>query len=329
MADHYGNFNIYGYLTIGNELSGGYSFPITVTEEGDVLGVDTSGGVSFINLNESPYNFAKLSDIVPASGAPTYFQQLNDTPSDFSDSSGFVVTVNQLETDLEFTVPNRIFDRVEQTGHGFSVGQALYSTSGSYALALADASAPEKAESLGVVSRVVDSNTFDITFEGKITGLSGLTSGAVYFLSPLIPGALTTTKPSGLTIAKPMMVAINDTEAVVVNYVGYISLANATDAARYFVPNSLTVNADHVLTQNNFYLRVDTSGGDITVTLPLSTLNENRIYKIKKISNANKLFVVTSGGDSLLADSISTSLELNDLDAAEFIADGNTTWDVL
>jgi len=329
MSNHYGNYNIFGFLTIGDETSGGYSFPLSISDAGDVLGVDTSGGVSFINLNESPFNFAKLSDIVPASGAPTYFQQLNDTPSNFNNSSDLVVSVNQLETGLEFTVPNRIFDRVTQTGHGFTVGEALYTTSGSYALALADASNPEKAEALGVVSRVVDSNTFDITFEGRINGLSGLTSGSVYFLDPLIPGNLTTSKPSGLTIAKPMMIAINNTDAVVVNYVGYISLANATDASRYFVPNSKTKLTDYTLDQNDFYLRVDTSGGDVTVTLPLSSLNENRNYKIKKITDANILYVVPSGGDMIIANSITASFELINFDSAEFIADGSTNWDVL
>ena len=328
MPDIYGNLNIFGIITVGEEISGGFSLPTEITIQGDVIGIKPDNTVGFINLNESPYNYAKLSDIVAASGAPTYFQQLNDTPSSFTNSSNLVVTVNDAETDLEFTIPNKIFDRINQTSHGFDVGDALYSTSGSFALAIADTSNPGKAEVLGVVSKVLDADNFDITYEGRISGLSGLTSGAVYFLSPLVPGMLTTSKPSGLTIAKPVMVAINDTEAVVVNYVGYVSLANATDAARYFVPNSKTKNSDYTLDQNDYYVRVDTSSGDITLTLPLSSLNENRKYKIKKISNSNKLFVVTTGGDTILSDSSSTSLEMNDLDAAEFIADGNTTWDV-
>jgi hypothetical protein len=330
MSEHYGDLDVYGKITINGDISGGYSLPTATTQEGDVVGVTPEGEVEFINLNESPYNYAKLSDIVEASGAPTYFQQLNDTPADFSDAQDLSVRVNASETDLEFVVPNSIWDRVEQTGHGFDVGDSLYVTSGgAYALALASTSNPEMAESVGMVSQVVDANTFDITFEGHIGGLSGLTSGGVYFLSPLIPGKKTLTKPNGLSIAKPMMVALNETEGIVVNYVGYVSLANATDAARYFVPNAKTITGDYTLQQNNYFLRVDTSGGDVTVTLPLSLLNENRIYKIKKISNANKLFVVTTSGDTLLADSISTSLELNDLDAAEFIADGSTNWDVL
>lgn len=328
MSNHYGNLNIFGFLTIGDEASGGYSLPLTITNQGDVLGVNPLGDVDFINLNESPYNFAKLSDIVPASGAPTYFQQLNDTPANFSNSSDLIVTVNEFETDLEFTAPNRIFDRVNQPSHGFNVGDALYTASGSYALALADTNNPEKAEALGVVSRVLDSNTFDITFEGYIGGLNGLISGAVYFLSPLIPGNLTTSKPNGLTIAKPMMVALSDTEAVVVNYVGYVSLANATDAARNFVPSSKTVDSSYYeITQTDYYIRVDTTSNNVNLVLPNSTINENRIYKIKKISNLNVLYINVSGADNILYDTLTTSVEISGFGSIEFISDGSGTWD--
>lgn len=330
MSKHYGDLDIYGKITINGDISGGYSLPNIITKQGDVIGVTEEGDVDFINLNASPYNYAKLSDIVEASGAPTYFQQLKDTPDNFTNSQNLSIRVDESETKLESVAPNSIWDRVEQTGHGFSVGDSLYVTSGgAYALALASTSNPEMAESVGLVSRVLDTDTFDVTFEGYINNLSGLVSGGVYFLSPLFPGKTTTSKPSGLTIAKPQMVALSDTEAIVVNYVGYVSLANATDAARYFVPNAKTITTDRTLIDTDFFIRADTSAGSITITLPPSVVSENRIYKIKKVASNNKVFVVTSGSDKLLADGLSSTLELNDLDAAEFVADGGTKWDVL
>ena len=47
-----------------------------------------------------------------------------------------------------------------------------------------------------MVSRVIDANIFEITLSGEVSGLTGLTAGEVYFLSPITAGATTTTEPS-------------------------------------------------------------------------------------------------------------------------------------
>lgn len=329
MPDIYGNLNVFGNLTIGEELSGGYTLPVTINNIGDVIGILPDNSVGFINLNESPYNYAKLSDIVEASGAPTYFQQLNDTPSDFTGSEDFVVSVNSDANALEFRIPNKIFDRIVQSSHGFSVGQALYTINGEFDLALASNTNPERAEVLGVVSNVIDADTFDIVYEGRVSGLTGLNPGSVYFLSPLIPGHLTTNKPSGLSIAKPVMVAIDSSEAVVVNYVGYISLANATDAARYFVSSRTEINDDYSLLEDDFYIRADTSSNNITITLPPATTNGNRIYKIKKVSSTNSVFVVVSGSDLILDNGLVSQVTLSNYESVELVSNGDSTWDVV
>lgn len=101
-------------------------------------------------------------------------------------------------------------DKVTQVGHGFDEGDVLYYTGSAYAKAKADTSAT--AEVVGMVSRVIDVDTFEITLEGKVTGLTGLTAGEVYFLSPTVSGAITATEPSVLGhVSLPIGVAISAT----------------------------------------------------------------------------------------------------------------------
>lgn len=101
-------------------------------------------------------------------------------------------------------------DKVTQTAHGFSVGEILYYTGTAYARGLANAA--NTSEIVGMVSRVIDANIFEITLEGKVTGLTGLTAGEAYFLSPTVSGAITATEPTVLGhVSLPIGVAISAT----------------------------------------------------------------------------------------------------------------------
>jgi hypothetical protein len=86
-------------------------------------------------------------------------------------------------------------DRVTQNSHGFAVGDVLYLNGATYTKARADAA--NTAEVVGMVSRYIDANTFEITLSGEVSQLTGpLTAGEVYFLSPSTAGATTATEPS-------------------------------------------------------------------------------------------------------------------------------------
>lgn len=101
-------------------------------------------------------------------------------------------------------------DQITQVAHSFSVGQALYLNGATYALAKADTSAT--AEVVGVVSRVISANIFEITLSGEVTGLAGLTAGGVYFLSSATAGLLTLTEPSTVgEVSVPVGVASGTT----------------------------------------------------------------------------------------------------------------------
>ena len=106
---------------------------------------------------------------------------------------------------------------VTQTSHGLSVQNLVRLNSvGNYIKALADSDSNQ--EVIGIVSSVTDTNNFTISLPGShITGLTGLTSGTLYFLSDSVSGAMVTTAP---TISKPVLVAITDTKGIFVNYRG-------------------------------------------------------------------------------------------------------------
>jgi collagen type VII alpha len=103
---------------------------------------------------------------------------------------------------------------VEQTGHGFSVGDVIRND-GDDTYALAQANNEANAEVIGIVTAVADVDNFTYATGGPVSGLSGLTSETVYYLSEATPGALTATEPNGAgEISKPVLIATSATEGV-------------------------------------------------------------------------------------------------------------------
>ncbi len=123
--------------------------------------------------------------------------------------------------------------RVTQSSHGFTFGQAL-SPWHEGGFTLAKATSKQEAEAIGIISEVVDDNTFDLTFQGEVRGnFSGvidmatqgdtLGNGFAYFLSGRTAGNLTTAPPSEAQVGfvrKPMFVGLEGDRALVTNYIG-------------------------------------------------------------------------------------------------------------
>jgi hypothetical protein len=113
--------------------------------------------------------------------------------------------------------------RVTQTAHGFTKGQVLRTdtVAGTYALAQADSDS--NAEVAGIVSEVIDANTFKLRIIGRQTGLSALVTDTVYFLSHVTPGALTTTDPATIGsgfVSKPVLLTDSTTSGMILTYRG-------------------------------------------------------------------------------------------------------------
>lgn len=105
-------------------------------------------------------------------------------------------------------------DRVNQNSHGFVVGDLLY-VIGANTYAKAIASAANTAEVVGMVSRIIDANNFEITLSGEVSGLGSptpLVSGEVYFLSATTAGLATITEPTTIgQVSVPVGIASSTT----------------------------------------------------------------------------------------------------------------------
>ena len=105
--------------------------------------------------------------------------------------------------------------KVSQVAHGFTVGKVFYA-SGSNTYSLAKADAANTAEVVGIVSKVITVDSFEMTTAGLVTGLSGLTANEVYYLSASTAGAITATEPTTIGyISKPIGIAASSTSLVV------------------------------------------------------------------------------------------------------------------
>jgi len=149
---------------------------------------------------------------------------------------------------------------VAQSSHGFSVGNVVYLSSGTYTLAKADNAAT--AEVAGIVSVVTDANNFTLLMYGEITTLSALTAGTVYFLSASSAGAYTATQVTTVGyIDKPLMVALSTTAAFFTNMRGKI------------IPSPTVVNqasSSVTMVAGSTYL-INNGASLVTLTMPAST----------------------------------------------------------
>lgn len=113
-----------------------------------------------------------------------------------------------------------LIDTITQASHGFVIGDIVRYDGSVWKKANAESEV--NAEAIGIVQ---DStiNTFDIIYDGKITGLSSLTPSSVYFLSDLVSGAYTLTEPTANNhVSKPVLFSLSTTDALFLTYRGYV-----------------------------------------------------------------------------------------------------------
>ena len=81
----------------------------------------------------------------------------------------------------------------------------------------AQADSEANAEVIGIVSASADANNFVFTRPGHpVTTLTGLTAGALYYLSPTSAGTTTVTRPTTAgQIVKPIFIAVSTTAATI------------------------------------------------------------------------------------------------------------------
>jgi len=104
-----------------------------------------------------------------------------------------------------------VSENFTKVSHGLSVGDVVkHDGPNPEDFSKAQTNLPENSQAVGVVS-IVNGDKFTVVYLGKISGLSGLTTG-VNFLSDSIAGGLTSTEPN---ISKPIIFATSSTEGIV------------------------------------------------------------------------------------------------------------------
>jgi hypothetical protein len=110
---------------------------------------------------------------------------------------------------------------VEQTAHGLDVGDWVRHDGSDYVIALADSEGNSR--TLGVVVDVIDVDNFILQAGGYVETLTGLTSGAQYFLSSTVAGTITTTEPTADgEVSKPVFVATSTSTGWLLNHRGLV-----------------------------------------------------------------------------------------------------------
>lgn len=123
---------------------------------------------------------------------------------------------------------------VTQNSHGFSFGN-LVRFSSSWQKARANVLTNY---SLGIVSEVVDSNTFKICLSGYLSGFIGLTSNTLYYLSETSIGDYTDVKSD--ILKQPVFFSISTTEAIVLQWSP--SLIDLLQSDEYIISNNGVLN---------------------------------------------------------------------------------------
>lgn len=179
---------------------------------------DISPGFSF-GANEQVTN-TKLAQLASGTLLPTV---ISTKPVDSSVQTNDVLLYLQTSSATLRSAPfsaigsistaGTVSKAITQTSHGFTVGTVLYFTGTAYAGAEANALATS--EIVGIVSGVIDGNTFTLAQSGFISGLTGLIAGSQYFLSPTSPGTVTVTSPTtaGFYVV-PVLIALSATTAI-------------------------------------------------------------------------------------------------------------------
>lgn len=148
------------------------------------------------------------------------------------------------------TSGENVTKRIIKNSHGFIEGDVVGWSNGTYSKAIADGN--YDGEIIGIVSEVVNSNTFDVTQSGFITGMTtNLTPNTTYFVSSTSFGGMTSTPPTTVGyIIRPIFIATNATSGWVLPYIGTTitePITGTTEPLSLFytgaTPSNVTVGA--------------------------------------------------------------------------------------
>ena len=217
---HHSVLGVGGYLEV-NTLAERNALPVdnvsnTIGFDGISSGQRRLGMLVYVREEDTIYQL--YIDGATWSGYTTNATKVNA----LSTNSNWRVFVTGEDSEIS---GERVYKQFTQITHGFSVGDVL----GYDGIEFVKVNTTTAAtiEPLGIVTKVVDGDTFNLTFSGLIdtvgiTDISGntISGGTVYYLSNT-SGKVSPNKPTSFTeLSKPMLVGLSGSTGVVLQYRG-------------------------------------------------------------------------------------------------------------
>jgi hypothetical protein len=195
-----------------------------------------------------------------------------------------------------------IVETVNQTAHGFTQNQIVYWSGTQYDLA--DNTTGADAEVYGMVTTVINANSFILTTAGLVT-TTGLNVG-VNFLDST-PGGLTLTPPTAVgSIEKPLLIATSSTSGLFVNWRGKV-IPDAAPTPGTWTAVAINTNMDpdakYMVTAN------------ATMTLPTTMA---QFEEIEIFGNGATFTIAQNAGQQMVFNSDTTTLGAGGSIAADF-----------
>jgi hypothetical protein len=187
---------------------------------------------------------------------------------------------------------------VSQSAHNFSLGNIIR-VSGANTYTLAQANNATNAEAVGIVTSIIDGNSFIYTQYGPATsGVPSDVEGTALFLSDTIPGLLTPVEPTTTgTVSKPMaIITQSGVQMEVLNMRGLI-IGSTTTFGQVTVNNA---NSPYYISGNDYYIDMDAGVSPITAILPDATSIGGKTYNIKKVDTTlNTITILTTNTQTI------------------------------
>jgi len=181
-----------------------------------------------------------------------------------------------------------VIETINQTAHGFTVGQIIYYSGTVWALA-STSTQTLTSGALGVVSSVIDANDFVVTTSGLITGLSGLTAGQAYALSSTAGAGQLASAASATTTGYTQIYSALSTTTAIVNPITTVGAVQANNGqATTIVSGSTTTSSTYVTIPGATFSLTNT--GIFNISASLSLINTPSGY-----GASLRLYNVTTG----------------------------------
>jgi hypothetical protein len=211
-----------------------------------------------------------------------------------------------------------------QSAHGFQKGDYIGWGNDEYSKAIADNS--YDGEFIGFVSDVINSNEFELTQAGYMSGFTNLETNNTYYLSDQTSGLIVTGKTEVVGhIIKPTMVAISATEGWVLPYIGsYVIETGDTITFTGSVIQSgstVTLVGDVLNPSDGYYYGTDENGNKGWHVLPDPTIAVTAVTSNYNATVSDGIVVVDT---STASSNITVNLPTNDLEDGYriFVKDG-------